>query len=86
MVKHRDILPRVSHEGLAFDRMNNLYFIDERNGSHIFKFTSTNPRASNGDDFFAHGQTFVLRVGNGSVKEATGNATWIPLTDRFGTP
>lgn len=86
VVKHRDILPRVSHEGLAFDRMNNLYFIDERNGSHIFKFTSTNPKASTGDDFFAQGQTFVLRVGDGSVKEATGSASWIPLTDRFGTP
>lgn len=26
---HRDILPRVLHEGLAFDSSNNLYFIDE---------------------------------------------------------
>ena len=83
-IVHRDILPRVSHEGLAFDRENNLYFIDERNGSHIFKFTSANPRATNGDDFFAAGQTFVLRVGDGTVKEATGAATWVPLTDSNG--
>ena len=83
---HRDILPRVSHEGLAFDNKNNLYFIDERNGSHIFKFTSANPHADNGDDFFAAGQTFVLRVGDGTVKEATGAATWIPLTDVNGAP
>ena len=83
-IKHRDILPRVSHEGLAFDKKNNLYFIDERNGSHIFKFTSANPKATNGDDFFAAGQTFVLRVGDGTVKEATGAATWIPLTDMNG--
>lgn len=81
---HRDILPRVSHEGLAFDKKNNLYFIDERNNSHIFKFTSANPNASNGDDFFAAGQTFVLRVGDGSVKEATGAATWIALTNANG--
>lgn len=81
---HRDILPRVSHEGLAFDKKNNLYFIDERNGSHIFKFTSANPNATNGDDFFAAGQTFVLRVGDGTVKEATGAATWVPLTDMNG--
>jgi hypothetical protein len=84
VIKHRDILPRVSHEGLAFDKQNNLYFIDERNGSHIFKFTSANPHADNGDDFFAAGQTFVLRVGDGTVKEATGAATWIPLTDNNG--
>jgi secreted PhoX family phosphatase len=85
-IKHRNILPRVSHEGLAFDKKNNLYFIDERNDSHIFKFTSKFPNATNGDDFFSAGQTFVLRVGDGTVEEATGNATWIPLTDSNGTP
>jgi hypothetical protein len=84
VIKHRDILPRVSHEGLAFDKDNNLYFIDERNDSHIFKFTSMSPDASNGDEFFAKGQTFVLRVGDGTVEEATGAATWIPLTDVSG--
>jgi len=86
VIKHRDILPRVSHEGLAFDKKNNLYFIDERNDSHIFKFTSANPHADNGDDFFAAGQTFVLRVGDGTVEEATGAATWVPLTDMNGVP
>jgi hypothetical protein len=84
VIKHRDILPRVSHEGLAFDKDNNLYFIDERNDSHIFKFTSANPHADNGDAFFAAGQTFVLRVGDGTFEEATGAATWIPLTDNNG--
>jgi len=83
---HRSILPRVSHEGLAFDKQNNLYFIDERNNSFIFKFTSRKPHASNGDEFFSAGQTFVLRVGNGITKEATGAATWIPLTDENGVP
>lgn len=83
---HRSILPRVSHEGLAFDGKNNLYFIDERNNSHIFRFTSMNPNATTGDEFFARGQTFVLRVGDGTVKEATGAATWIALTDAQGTP
>ncbi|MGE0486266.1 MAG: alkaline phosphatase PhoX [Gammaproteobacteria bacterium] len=85
-IKHRDILPRVSHEGLAFDKDNNLYFIDERNGSHIFKYTSRNPDADNGDAYFAAGQVFVLRVGDGTVKEATGAARWIPLTDVDGNP
>ena len=81
---HRAILPRVAHEGLAFDRDNNLYFIDERNDSHLFKFVSVNPDATRGDDYFAAGQTFVLRVGDGTVAEATGAATWIPLTDVNG--
>jgi len=84
VIKHRDILPRVAHEGLAFDNKSNLYFIDERDDSHIFRFISANPHADNGDGFFAAGQTFVLRVGDGRVKEATGTATWIPLTDKKG--
>ncbi|WP_265946216.1 alkaline phosphatase PhoX [Dechloromonas sp. A34] len=85
VIKHRDILPRVSHEGLAFDKKNNLYFIDERNGSHIFKFVSMNPNATSGDEYFAQGQTFVLRVGDGKTKEATGQAAWIPITDAHGS-
>lgn len=75
---------RVSHEGLAFDQQNNFYFIDERNDSHIFKFTSSNPNASNGADFFANGQTSVLRVGNGMTEEATGAYAWIALTNASG--
>ncbi len=66
---HRDIIPRVSHEGLAFDKDRNLYFIDERNGSHIFKYVPANPYATNGDQYFAAGQTFVLKVGDGTVNE-----------------
>lgn len=83
---HRDILPRVSHEGLAFDNQNNFYFIDERNDSHIFKYTSKKPNAKTGDKFFEAGQTFVLRVGNGTVEEATGSFTWIPITNPNGQP
>jgi secreted PhoX family phosphatase len=86
VIKHRSILPRVSHEGLTFDKDNNLYFIDERNNSHIFKYTSKNPDAADGDGFFAAGQVFVLRVGDGTVEEATGDATWVPLTDEEGNP
>lgn len=83
-IRHRSILPRVSHEGLAFDSRHNLYFVDEHHAGHIYKFTSTRPQAPNGDTFFAAGQTFVLRVGDGTVAEATGAARWIPLTDRNG--
>ncbi len=81
---HRGILPRVSHEGLAFDKKHNLYFIDERNGGNIYKFTSQKPNAKTGDEFFGAGQTFVLRVGDGTVTEATGAAKWIPITNVNG--
>ncbi len=81
----RSIIPRVAHEGLTFDKDNNLYFIDELAGGSIYKFTSTNPAASTGDDFFAAGQTFVLTVGSGSNANATGTAVWTPITDINGT-
>ena len=93
---HRKIGPadiRVSHEGLAFDKDNNFYFIDERDNSGIFKFTSVNPNATNGADFFAAGRTSVLRVGNGFNndytnvnEEVTGAYSWIALTNATGTP
>jgi secreted PhoX family phosphatase len=93
---HRKIGPadiRVSHEGLAFDKNNNFYFIDERNDSHIFKFTSSNPNATNGEDFFKNGQTFVLRVDDGLNdtytnvnEEVTGGYSWVALTNATGTP
>ena len=83
---HRNILPRVAHEGLAFDAKRNLYFIDERYHGHVFRYTSAQPQAKDGDTFFAAGQSFVLRVGDGMVNEATGSATWIPLTDTRGAP
>jgi len=81
---HRSILPRVSHEGLAFDKNNSLYFIDELNGGSIYKYTSANPNASNGDDYFAKGQSFVMRVGSGNTFGGTGAASWIALTDANG--
>lgn len=81
---HRNIIPRVSHEGLAFDRKRNMYFIDERNGGNIYMYTSRNRWARTGDEYFAAGQTFVLRVGDGTVKEATGVAAWVPITDANG--
>jgi len=82
---HRSILPRVAHEGLAFDKGNSLYFVDELNGGSIYKYTSTTPNAANGDTYFAAGQSSVLRVGDGSVFGGTGSATWIPMTTTTGT-
>jgi len=81
---HRSIIPRVSHEGLAFDKNNNLYFIDELNGGGIYKYTSANPLATNGNDFFAAGQTSVLKVGDGANANASGSFTWASITDLSG--
>jgi hypothetical protein len=35
----RNVLPRVSHEGLAFDAAKSLYFVDELNGGSIYKYS-----------------------------------------------
>jgi uncharacterized protein len=80
----RTLLPRVSHEGLAFDGAKSLYFIDEFNSGSIYKYTSANPSATNGNDYFAAGQTSVLKVGSGGNHEATGAFTWEALTDASG--
>lgn len=83
-VNRTTVIPNVSHEGLAFDNANNLYFIDETNGASIYKFTSTTPNATSGSDYFAAGQTFALKVGAGNNARATGAFTWEALTDVNG--
>ncbi|TXI29748.1 MAG: DUF839 domain-containing protein [Nitrosomonas oligotropha] len=80
----RSVIPHVSHEGLAFDKDNNFYFIDEVNGGGIYKFVSVSPNATNGDDYFAAGQTFVMQVNGGGNANATGAITWAPITDANG--
>ena len=85
---HQNVIPRASHEGLQLDGDGNLYFVDELNGGCIYKYT---PKASYSQiitghaDYFAAGQSFVLRVGDGSTPNATGAYTWIALTDINGT-
>jgi secreted PhoX family phosphatase len=86
---HQNVIPRVSHEGIQWDKAGNMYFIDELNGGNIYRFTSA---ASWGEvmagraDYFAAGQTSVLRVGDGTVPNATGPFTWVPITDAAGAP
>jgi secreted PhoX family phosphatase len=87
VLEHRNVIPRVSHEGVQFDMSLNMYFIDELNGGSLYKYTSA---ASWGDiksgraGYFDAGQTFVLRVGNGTTPNATGAYTWVPITDTSG--
>ncbi len=84
---HQNVIPRTSHEGIQFDKAGNMYFIDELNGGAIYKYT---PKASlarvkaGRADYFAAGQTSVLRVGDGATPNATGAYTWVPFTDANG--
>jgi secreted PhoX family phosphatase len=80
---HRNIIPRVSHEGLAFDKDNSLYYIDELNGGSIYKYVSDTP--TNGATYFDAGVNYVLRVGDGNTPNATGAYSWVAFTDNTGT-
>ena len=86
----RSVVPRVSHEGLAFDKNNSMYFVDELNGGSIYKYVSANPNATNGNDYFAAGQTFAMKVGAGGQFEGTngaaitGAASWVAITNATG--
>jgi secreted PhoX family phosphatase len=79
---HQNVIPRVSHEGLAFDKNNNLYFIDELNGGSIYKYSSATPNA--GATYFSGGTSSVLRVGNGNTDNATGAYSWVNFTNGAG--
>jgi len=80
----RSIIPRVSHEGLAFDQQKSMYFIDELNGGSIYKYVSANPNATNGNDYFAAGQTFAAKVNGGGNANAVGAISWAAITDVNG--
>ncbi len=80
----RSIIPRVSHEGLAFDNSKAMYFIDELNGGSIYKYVSANPNATNGNDYFAAGQTFAAKVNGGNNDNAVGAISWAAITDVNG--
>jgi hypothetical protein len=84
---HRNVIPRVSHEGIQFDKSLNMYFIDELNGGSLYKYVpaaSWDEISSGGTGYFDAGQTFVLRVGNGTSPNATGAYTWVAITDATG--
>jgi uncharacterized protein len=96
-IKYREMesIANVAHEGVNFSNKykDTIYFIDEFNSGSIYKFVMCKP----GD--YTKGQTFVLAIDGfkGDVKgnwnattnlsqPRTGAATWIPLTDKNGTP
>lgn len=83
---HRNVIPRTSHEGIQFDRKGRMYFIDELNGGNIYRYTSAAHLrdVKQGADYFAAGQTSVLRVGDGNTPNAVGPYQWVPFTDGAG--
>jgi hypothetical protein len=86
---HQNVIPRTAHEGIQWDKDANMYFIDELNGGNLYRYTSAADFAQvkNGrEDYFAGGQTFVLRVGDGTTPNATGSYIWVPITDGNGDP
>lgn len=87
VLEHRNVVPRVSHEGVQFDRQLNMYFVDELNGGSLYRYTPASSRGeieSGRAGYFDAGQTSVLRVGDGSTANATGAYTWVPITDEDG--
>jgi uncharacterized protein len=88
-VVHRNVIPRVSHEGVQWDKDLNMYFIDELNGGSLYKYASAagwGEIKSGRAGYFDAGQTSVLRVGDGTTPNATGDYTWVPITDEAGKP
>lgn len=79
---HRNAVARVSHEGLAFDQHNNLYYVDEFSGGSLYRFRSATPGV--GASFFDAGINEVLRVGDGNTDGATGAFSWVPFTNAAG--
>ena len=82
VLEHRNAVARVSHEGLAFDKNNSMYYIDEFNGGSIYKYSSATP--TSGSTYFAGGTNSVLRVGSGATDNATGSFSWVAFTDGAG--
>lgn len=84
---HQKVIPRTSHEGIQFDEAGNMYFIDELNGGCIYRYTTVANMGlvkAGQADYFAAGQTSVLRVGDGYTPNATGTFEWVPFTDENG--
>ncbi len=98
-IRELNSIPNVSHEGINFSLRyrNTIYFIDEWNSGSIYKLVLKNRL-----DYTQGGQVFVLRVNDyiatggepeknwnedGNVTASReGRASWIPLTDKNGTP
>jgi secreted PhoX family phosphatase len=86
----RTNVPRVAHEGSRVRQGQHLVFRRRAERRLLYKYVSANPEATSGDEFFAAGQSFALRVGAGGQNEGnngpaiTGAATWVAITNATG--
>ena len=83
-VQRNSVIPLVAHEGMAFDSAKNFYFVDENLSGSIYKFTSANPNATDGNGYFAAGTVSALKTNTGPTDEGTssilgGTTTWVAL-------
>lgn len=83
-VQRNSVIPLVAHEGMAFDSAKNFYFVDENLSGSIYKFTSANPNATNGNDYFSAGTVSALKTATGPTDEGTslilgGTTSWVAL-------
>lgn len=93
-IKEKQSFANVSQEGIRFGKKhkNTVYYVDEDRSGSIYKFIAS-------DKNFNEGQTFVLSVAafDGDASQnynadanidavRTGEAVWIPLTDKKGNP
>lgn len=98
-VQRNSIIPLVAHEGMAFDSAKNFYFVDENLSGSIYKFTSANANATNGQDYFAAGTVYALQAGGGISSPVagqfnvgdegvtnilSGNTTWVAVSGANG--
>lgn len=94
-IRELNSFANVSHEGIMFSKKykDTIYYIDEYNSGSIYKFVMK----KKGD--YTVGQTFVLVVDDfdgdpaanwnddaNELASRTGMATWVPITDKNGTP
>ncbi len=84
-VQRNSVIPLVAHEGMAFDSAKNFYFVDENLSGSIYKFTSANPNATNGNDYFSAGTVSALKLNTGAVDEGTtltlsGATSWVAIS------
>ncbi|GHC56962.1 alkaline phosphatase PhoX [Roseibacillus persicicus] len=97
-IRELDSIANVAHEGISFSKKYNdtVYFVDEYNSGSLYKFVMSTPGvyttgqtfALSVDDFASTGGNAELNYNEGANASATrvGAATWVPLTDTYGTP
>lgn len=80
-IVQRNAVARVSHEGIQFDSLGRMYYIDETNNGALYRYESA---LGVGDHYFDGGVNSVLQVGNGLTADAVGAGHFVAFTDNTG--